>query len=221
MDSKWTAIAFAVLLASTTVTHGATVYYDRASFLAAAGLVTTEGFEAYATNTCTYGGPSPSNTFVGTSFTVTSTPTSGSSFLCTGTAGSGPVPTEGNNALIAGSNTGSPWDLEFQILAGPITAFGFDLVDAAEGGSALFFNENGESATIAGCCRPSGSRLFFGFIGDSPFARFTLRNTAVGDGWAIDQVALAPSPVPLPATGWLLLSGLAGLCVAGRRRKAT
>jgi hypothetical protein len=92
------------------------------------------------------------------------------------------------------------WYLDFQVLGRPIYAVGFDLVDAAEGGAALFANENGETATIASCCRSSGSVLFFGFISDTPFSRFTLINTAHGDGWAIDQVVLAPPQAPDPGT---------------------
>jgi len=207
------ALALVVLLAGPHV-EAASVYYDRAAFLAAVGSVISEGFESYATNTCTDGGPSPTNVFAGAHFNVTSTPTEGgTSFLCTGTAGAGPVPTEGNNALIAGSNTMDTWYLDFQLLNGPVFAVGFDVVDAAENGAALFANENGETATIANCCLNPGSTLFFGFISDTPFSRFTLTNTAHGDGWAIDQVALAASEVLDP--GALLQQLLADVTGVG------
>jgi len=180
--------------------EAASVYDNREAFLAAVGAVVSEGFETFPTNTCTNGGPSPTNVFEGANFRVTSTPTEGgTSFLCTGTAGAGPVPTEGSNALIAGSNTMDKWYLDVQVLDGPVYAVGFDLVDAAENGAALFANEKGETATIANCCRSSGSTLFFGFISETPFARFTLINEAHGDGWAIDQVVLAASSAPDPA----------------------
>lgn len=206
------ALALVVLLVGPHV-EAAAVYNDRAAFLAAVGSVISEGFESYATNTCTYGGSSPTSVFAGAHFNVTSTPTEGgTSFLCTGTAGAGPVPTEGNNALIAGSNTMDTWYLDFQLLNGPVFAVGFDLVDAAENGAALFANENGETATIANCCLNSGSTLFFGFISDMPFSRFTLTNTAHGDGWAIDQVALAASEVLDPgALLQQLLADVAGV----------
>ena len=135
MRSRLVELVLASFLMVPAVSGATTVFTDRAAFLAAAGPVTTEGFESYATNTCSSGGPSPSNSFAGAQFSVTSTPTEGgTSFLCTGTAGSGPVPTEGNNALIAGSNSMDKWYLNFQVLDGPILAVGFDLVDAAEGG---------------------------------------------------------------------------------------
>ena len=63
-----------------------------------------------------------------------------------------------------------------------------------------------------------------------PLGNFTLRGTTIfptgtttGDSmrFFVDaRQAEAPPTVPLPAAAWLLLSGLAGLGVVGRRRKA-
>ena len=51
-------IASTSLLVGPAIAEAAQVFTDRTSFLAAVGAVTTEGFESYATNSCTSGGPS-------------------------------------------------------------------------------------------------------------------------------------------------------------------
>jgi len=168
------------------------VFTDKATFLASVGEVVLQGFESYPTNVCTTGGPNPATSLVSESFIVTTVPAQGgTSFLCTGAAADGPGPTEGNNALIAGSNTGSTWTLDFQLIAKPPTfAVGFYLTDAAETGDAIFVTSTGEEVLIAQCCRPSGSTVFFGLISNKPFRSFQLRNTGVGDGWGIDELML-------------------------------
>ena len=84
------------------------VFTDKTAFLAAVGEVVLQSFEAYPTNECSSGGPTPATSLESESFTVTTVPASGgTSFLCTGTtAGGSPGPTDGNNALIAGSFSG-------------------------------------------------------------------------------------------------------------------
>ena len=82
------------------------VYRDKAAFLAAVGEVTFQGFESYPHQPdCSAGGSNPVTFFATPSFTITQTPLDGgTSFLCIGTAGAyDPSPTEGINALIAGS----------------------------------------------------------------------------------------------------------------------
>jgi hypothetical protein len=222
---------------------GDQISLNRSGFLAAAGAsgmtITVEGFESFSTcPDCSSGGPSPVTSLATSLFTVTTTPTSGgTSFFCIGTAAGGPHPTAGNNALIAGSMTGDPWILTFQ-LAAPAYAVGFDLTDAAEGGEIRFSTDAGDSVVMAEGGLPSGNVLFFGFISDTPFTQFQLTNTAVWDGWGIDEVAVGtcsefpggghtggcfPGPhpfVPDPASTLVLFgTGLAGLAAFARYKR--
>src|SRR6185369_2664224 len=84
------------------------VFSDKTAFLAALGEVVLQGFESYPTYECSSGGPSPTTHLESESFIVFTVPAPGGrSFLCTGTTiGGSPGPTDGNNALIAGSFSG-------------------------------------------------------------------------------------------------------------------
>lgn len=67
--------------------------------------------------------------------------------------------------------------------------------------------------TAAGLCTPEVAATSFFFDGVHP--------TTVGHGIIADIVLDKVSPVPLPASAWLLLSGLAALAfLSGRRRTA-
>jgi hypothetical protein len=171
------------------------VFTNKGAFLAAVGEIVFQGFESYPTYECSSGGPNPATFLQSDGFTVTTVPADGgTSFLCTGTtAGGSPGPTEGSNALVAGSNTGSTWTLEF-VLQGkrPAYAVGFYLTDAAERGDAIFVTDTGDEIFMARCCRDPrfDDPLFFGLVSKKKFRSFQLRNTGVSDGWGIDEVML-------------------------------
>ncbi len=168
------------------------VFTNKTAFLAAVGEVVFQGFESYPRYDCAGGGPSPVTSLESESFTVTTVPAdAGTTFLCTGSAGR-PGPTEGNNALIAGSNTGSPFTLDF-VLTGnpPAYAVGFYLDDAAEAGDAIFVTSAGDEILMLQCCRPGYmGPVFFGLISKEPFRSFQLKNTGHWDGWGIDELML-------------------------------
>lgn len=61
----------------------------------------------------------------------------------------------------------------------------------------------------------ANNRLFYGIRTDDSIASFTIRNAAGdGDGILIDDVQIAP--VPIPATFWLFGCGLTALGILGR-----
>ncbi len=46
----------------------------------------------------------------------------------------------------------------------------------------------------------------------------TFDTVRFGSTQAAFEFAMAPAPVPLPAAGWMLFAGVAGLAAAARRR---
>ena len=93
--------------------------------------------------------------------------------------------------MIAGSNTGSTWTLDFVLTRHqPAYAVGFFLTDAAESGDAIFVTSTGDEIVMAQCCKESGNQVFFGLISKKRFRSFQLKNTGLSDGWGIDEVML-------------------------------
>ena len=77
---------------------------------------------------------------------------------------------------------------------------------------------NGVSISFGGMTANLGSGGFFGLISDTAFSGFTLSGS---DGaFGLDNFRyVAATPVPVPAALPLLALGLAGLGIAGRRRR--
>jgi hypothetical protein len=148
---------------------------SEADFLAAVGDVEREGFEAFPTDSCSTGGSSPSTSITTPLLTVTTIPQGGgTSFLCIGTTPAGFLgPTEGNNALIAGSNTGDPWILSF-VLTEAVVGVYFELTDAVERGDALTSVEGMENILVASQGSGGLNTVSFGIIMDDPFINFLL-----------------------------------------------
>ncbi len=82
-----------------------------------------------------------------------------------------------------------------------------------EGGNVLFSEDVGASNA------PNENLLFYGIVSDVAFRSVAFTATGGYDGFGFDDMIVGvagPSQVPLPAAGWLLLSGIAG--IAGMRR---
>ena len=108
-----TALMFTVLsVAGNTQGQSPITFSSESAFLLAVGDVVREGFEGLPTDSnCTGGGSTVSTGIL----TVISSPQAGgTSWLCVGTTNAGFLgPTEGDNALIAGSDTGDSFLLTF------------------------------------------------------------------------------------------------------------
>ena len=173
-----------------------TVYTDKASFLAAVGEVTFQGFEASPEFACPPYGTSyvgVGSTFESASFSVTNYDETGTSFACAGEVGSGPAAyaTEGTHFLAVGNWVGYKWRLDFTILdSRSVYAVGFYLVDAAQRGDAVFIGPDGTRITMVECCQIDFSQRFFGVVSKRPMGSFSLDPTASNDGWSIDEVML-------------------------------
>ena len=95
-----------------------------------------------------------------------------------------------------------------------IRFLGTDFIDIEEPGASIFL----DGTQILGPVGASGDGKFAS-VGGDPQNRLgtTLSITLVGSG-SFDNLSVAT--VPLPMAGWLLISGVGGLFLMGRRRRA-
>jgi hypothetical protein len=133
------------------------------------------------------------------------------------------------NTTAGGSNyyqvvTGNDFQIEFST---DVAAFGFYGTDIGDFQGQLvieFYDENDNllfSEDVGASGAPNENILFYGIVADSAFR--SVRFSAIGgnDGFGFDDMIVGTAspgtnPVPLPAAGWLLLSGVVG--IAGLRR---
>jgi len=103
-----------------------------------------------------------------------------------------------------------------EILAGDDYAFGgHDLLDLADFTS-LGFLDNGDAQLSGGgaAFAIGGTFRYLALID-----RSAQRGTTSTDGFDVDAVGVTLAPVPVPAALPLMAAGLAGLAIAGRRRR--
>ncbi|MEO0400275.1 MAG: VPLPA-CTERM sorting domain-containing protein [Pseudomonadota bacterium] len=200
--------------------YAATVTFtDRVAFEAAAGGVQTEDFSSQtvgllAENTANGG-------FNG--FTVTWSDVSGSNMgVGIDDPGFDNRLAWGEDLFFNGSGQVGPTiTLEFDA---PILAIGFDWFD--DDTTDVYSLTVGGETFVNGPFDSNGSGDgFFGLVSDVGFSTLVFTSTAQGGfvrPFGVDNIAYAlePNVVPLPAGLPLLLTGLAGLSFAGRRKSA-
>jgi hypothetical protein len=106
----------------------------------------------------------------------------------------------------------------------------FTLTDVADAAGSLTIKTPGALDTVLAFKRANGLKdsvaiLLGGFVNT---ASVELRMNKLNDGFGLDDVTFGrstelsggPTPVPLPAAGWMMIAGLGAIFAAGRRKKA-
>lgn len=201
----------AIGLTSLPATAAVTAYTDQASFLAAAGTVTTETFDSLTTDIA------PSSTGI----TIHDITLSGNVSV---DAPSSTIDINGSTNLYFNTSYGGWADL---IFSQPITAFGLTMnngrlqllsIDFARIGPA--FGEYHHIATYAApdpYVSDQSLNGFIGFTSEVAFNRIVFAGTGCcSSTFAVDDVTYATtlaSPVPEPISASLLSLSIAGLCL--------
>lgn len=203
--------AFLGLFAAAPVAAATTSYTNATAFAAAAGTLQVENFAGEVrgsslAGTRDWGGftTTLNSELTGPLFNVVGGPASLNAAGLTGTN------------LQVGLLQGETFTFTF---ASAITAFGALFANVNDFGLRSSFSGGGSTDWLPAVNR-FGAR-FFGIVSDTPFTTVTITGGLFSEGFGIDNVrwALAPpTPVPLPASGVLLLGALLAAGAIGRRR---
>ena len=208
-------------LAAPALGQTVTTYTDRTSFNAAAGPVSGQDFNGFATDATFQNVPLK----VG-DFTIVGTGTAQlnrnfvdvSPFLFSthGTGDGSPFA----DILVAAAG-GADVTLSF---LSPILAWGADFGDLSQG-NVQRTSINFGGMTLVPTSTSQTAVRFFGFVSSTPFSSLTFSSTGTNDGFGIDNVSYAfanaaPMPgVPEPATWAMLLAGFGAIGFAMRRKR--
>lgn len=191
--------------------------------------VRTEGFEGFAAwpNGAT---ANPLNTNVGVITGLGGKGTGGSAVnggnapqVRTGNvSGRQNITTGGANFLDSNDTLGFSWTIDLGGMT--FDRLSFVLTDVADQGATLTLSGGGFFQDYSFTKQANGAINFVDIMLDMPMSSLTLTflNNRVNDGFGIDELSVslagnAPAPVPVPAAGLLLASGL-GFLALGRRR---
>lgn len=213
MKSFFAAAFFGLLMAGAG-SAATTSYTNATAFAAAAGTLQLENFRGEVRGSSLAG----TRDFGGFTTTLNSSVTDPAFNVVGG-------PSSLNSAGLPGTN------LQIGLLEGETFTFTFDSAITAFG--ALFANVNDffPRSTFSGggttdwlpVVNRFGAR-FFGIVSDTPFTTVTITGGLFTEGFGIDNVRWAaapvPTPVPLPASGILLLGAVLAVGAIGRRRRA-
>lgn len=203
------ALAIVTLTAAVPATAALTTYTDRASFLAAAGPVTTETFNSAAeeasfqTSPVVFGplsvqgyGDQLDRHFVDIP------PSQFPEFNSDGTTNLSAFVTIGGGLVFTFASPITAWGADFAALQNDI----FRTIIIAGG------------VTLTPPVKAGNVRSFYGFVSDVAFTTVTFAGST-GDGFSIDNVSFGGAAVPEPASWAMLIAGFALVGATARRRR--